>query len=115
MEFDEEKNNRVNRIEVIKNGKIYAKELPKNHLLGFYYLVSWKNKSKAKNTWEPILTLQYLRKLLNNFHKDYQDELTPTFPWVNVKLAIVKPSAKLLDSVVINKKRRRFSKSSKPN
>lgn len=43
------KNNKKYKLEVIIDNAIYA-EVVKSHLLGLYYLVSWKNYSKNVNT-----------------------------------------------------------------
>lgn len=43
IEFDEDNDNGIYKVEVIKNSRIYAKESLKSHLPGLYYLISWKN------------------------------------------------------------------------
>ncbi len=38
---------------------------------GFYYLVLWKSYPKEENTWEPLLAIIHLRKLISIFHKEH--------------------------------------------
>ena len=47
-EFDVS-NNKEYEVEAIIDSVVYAKEA-KEHLLGLYYLVSWKNYSEEKST-----------------------------------------------------------------
>lgn len=44
-------NSKENKVKAICNNKIYAKELNSSyHLLGLYFLISWKNYPQEKNT-----------------------------------------------------------------
>ena len=40
-------------VEAIRDSAIYARESESGHLLGLYYLVSWKRYPEEENTWEP--------------------------------------------------------------
>ena len=57
-EFDAS-NNKKYEVEAIKNSAIYAKEA-KGHLLGLYYLVSWKRYPEEESTWKPSPAVIYL-------------------------------------------------------
>lgn len=46
-------NNKEYKIEAIQDSVVYAIKLEVGHLLGLYYLVSWKSYPKAENTWKP--------------------------------------------------------------
>ena len=43
-------------VKAICHGVIYARESA-GHLLGLYYLVSWKSYPEEENTWEPALVV----------------------------------------------------------
>lgn len=43
-------NNKKYKLEAICNGTIYAKVSKSGHLLGLYYLMSWKGYLKEENT-----------------------------------------------------------------
>lgn len=75
-------------MEVIKNSAIYAKKLESDYLPKLYYLVFWKKYLKAEYTWVPYSAIQYLRKLISSFHKDYPNKLTAIFKSINTILAI---------------------------
>ena len=40
------------KMEAIWDSVVYAKESESSHLLGLYYLVSWKGYLEEENTWE---------------------------------------------------------------
>ena len=65
MDFEVD-NSREYEVEAIWNSAVYTKK-SESHLPGLYYLVAWKGYSEEKNTWKPILAVQYLRKLVNSF------------------------------------------------
>ena len=66
------------KVEAICNSIVYSNKL-KSYPLELYYLVAWKGYSEEKNTWELILAIQYLQKLIRLFHKDYFKKLIATF------------------------------------
>ena len=71
------------KMEAIWDSAVYTKESESGHLLGLYYLVSWKRYPEEENIWEPALVVQHLRKLISLFHKNYPDKLTTTFPVID--------------------------------
>ncbi len=71
-------NSEEHEIEAIHDSGIYTR-VSKGHLLGLYYLFSWKSYSKNENTWEPTLALLYLRKLISTLHRDHLNKPTATF------------------------------------
>lgn len=83
------------KVEIIYNSAVYVKKSESGHLLGLYYLVSWKNYLKEKNTWEPALVTQHLWRLLSIFHKNYPDKPIATLPPVNIGLLTSRPTVKL--------------------
>lgn len=87
MNFDTSKNeNGENKIEIFYKSMVYIKKLKLVHLLGFYYLVSWKIYSKKENTKEPILAFQQLKKLIISFYKKYVDKQIINSPLINTAL-----------------------------
>ena len=82
-EFETGSNDKKYKMERICDSAVYAKKLATGHLLGLYYLVLWKNYPKEENTWEPALAVQYLQKLISNFHKDNPAKSTATSPSVD--------------------------------
>ena len=62
------------------------------HLLGLYYLVSWKSYPKEENTWEPTLAVQYLWKLISTFHKDNPAKPTATSPPIDTTPPMAQPT-----------------------
>ena len=68
------------KVEGIQDSAIYAKESEEGHLPKLYYLVSWKGYPEKKNTWEPVLAVQHLRKPLSVFHKDNPNKPMATSP-----------------------------------
>ena len=41
------------KVEAIWDSAVYTRKSKAGHLLGLYYLISWKGYPKEKNTWEP--------------------------------------------------------------
>ena len=83
------------KVEAIWDSAVYAKESKSGYLLGFYYLVSWKGYLEEKNTWEPTLAVQHLRKLVSSFYKDHPNKPTATSKAIDTALPIAKPIVKL--------------------
>ena len=86
-------NNKEYKVEAIINSAIYTKEAEK-HLLGLYYLVSWKGYPEEKSTWEPSSAVMHLRKMISTFHKDHPEKLTATSFLLNSTSPMAKPSVK---------------------
>ena len=58
------------KIETIWNNAVYASK-SENHLPGLYNLIIWKKYLKKENTWELSSAIQYLKELINFFHKKH--------------------------------------------
>ena len=52
-ELDASNNSGEYKVEAIWNSMVYARKSESGHLLGLYYLVSWKGYPDKENTWEP--------------------------------------------------------------
>ena len=73
---------------------VYAKKLKLDYLPKLYYLIFWKRYLKKENILTPILAVQYLRKLISLFHKDYFDKLIATSKAINIALSMAMPTIK---------------------
>ena len=71
------------KVEAIRDSAVYARESESGHLLGLYYLVSWKRYLEEENTWEPASAVQHLRKLISSFYKNHPNKPTATSPTIN--------------------------------
>ena len=71
------KDSKEYKLEAIWDSTVYAKK-SKSHLSGLYYLVTWKDYPKKENTWEPLLDVQHLKKLISSFHKSYSKKPSAT-------------------------------------
>ena len=80
------------KVEVIWDSAVYGRESESGHLSGHYYLVSRKEYAEEENTSEPTLAVQYLRKLISSFHKNFPDKPTATSLVIDIAL----PMAKLI-------------------
>ena len=87
-------NNKEYKVESIYNDTIYVRKLEASHLSDFYYLALWKNYLEDQNTWKFASEVQYLRKLLSIFYKNYFDKLTIIFLPIDSALSITKRTAK---------------------
>ena len=93
LEFEAGGDNKEYEVEGIHDSAVYAKESEAGHLLGLYYLVSWKGYPEDKSTWEPASAVQHLRKLVSTFHKDHPDKPTATSPPIDLALPMAKRTA----------------------
>ena len=82
------------KVEAIWDSTVYVRESELGHLLGLYYLVSWKRYPEEENTWEPALVVQHLRKLISSFYKDHPDKPTATSPTINTVSPMASPTIK---------------------
>ena len=103
LEFETGGNNKEYKIEGICDSAVYAWKSEADHLLYFYYLVSWKGYPKDESIWEPASAVQHLRKLVSTFHKDYHDKPTATFPLID----LAPPMTKRITLPNVNGKRKR--------
>ena len=60
------------------------------HLPSIYYLISWKGYPKDESTWEPTSKVQYLRKLVSIFYKNYLNKPKATFLFIYIALPMAK-------------------------
>ena len=72
-------NNKKYKVEVIKNSTVYIKGVKKStvyikgvkkHLLGLYYLISWKDYPEKEIIWELSLRIIHFWKIIFTFHKN---------------------------------------------
>ena len=84
-------------VEAIKDSAIYSKEA-EGHLLGLYYLISWKSYSKKENTRESSFAIMHLQKMISTFHKNHSKKLTATFLFLNFTPSMAKLLVKLIKS-----------------
>ena len=82
------------KVEAIWDNTVYARESESGHLLGIYYLVSWKRYPEEENTWEPASAVQYFKKFISLFHKDHLDKSTATSPTIDTALPMARPTIK---------------------
>ncbi len=71
--------NKEYEVEVIIDSAVYGQQA-NDQMPGLYYLVSWKGYSEEENTWEPLLTVIHLQKLISTFHKKHPEKPTATSP-----------------------------------
>lgn len=50
---------------------------------GLYYLIYWKDRSYAEDTWKPIERVFYLRQLLKKYHSKNPEQSTATSLLIN--------------------------------
>ena len=81
-------------VKAIQNSAVYARESESGYLPSLYYLVSWKEYPKEKNTWEPALIVQHLKKLIRSFYKEHPDKPTATFPTIDTAPSMTRPTVK---------------------
>ena len=81
-------------MEAIWDSTVYAKKSESDHLPGLYYLVSWKGYPKEENTWEPVLAIRHLKKLINSFYKNYLNKPSTTFKAIDNTPPMAKPTIK---------------------
>ena len=62
------------KVEAIWDSVVYVNKPESGYLLGLYYLVAWKIYFEEENTWKLLSVVQYLKKLISSFHKNYLDK-----------------------------------------
>ncbi len=75
-------NDKKYEVERIWDNVIYTRK-SKDHLLDFYYQVSYNSCFEEENTGESTLTIQYIWKLISTFHKNNAKKLRATSLSVN--------------------------------
>ena len=87
-------NSEAYKVEPIGDSAVYASKSESGQLPGLYYLVAWKKYLKKENTWKPSFAVQYLKKLINSFHKDYPEKPTTTSLPIDAALSMARPTVK---------------------
>ena len=93
-ELDVTKDNGEYGVEAIHNSAVYTRELT-GYLLGLYYLVSWKGYPEEENTWESVLAVQHLRKLISLFYKNHPAKPIAIFEAIETASPMARPTIKL--------------------
>ncbi len=107
LELEIERNGEEYEIEAICNSAVYAKESDSgHHLLGLYYLVSWKGYPKEENTWEPALAVLHLCKLISIFYHNLPKKLTATSLSIDSAPLMARPTVRLEASITKQKRGR---------
>lgn len=65
-----------------------------------YYFTSWKYYSEAEDTWEPVLAVMHLEKIISIFYKDNLEKLTVISLLIDSAPCIAKLSTKPLFKIV---------------
>ena len=81
-------------VKAIRDSAVYARESESGHLLGLYYLLSWKAYLEEENILEPASAVQNLKKLISSFHKDHPDKPTATSPAIDTAPPMARPTVK---------------------
>ena len=58
-------------VKTIINSVVYGQKANSNQIPGLYYLVLRKGYPEEENTWDPLLAVIHLRKLISTFHKEH--------------------------------------------
>lgn len=97
-------NNKEYKVETIWDSTVYAKKSKVGgHLLGFYYLVLWRDYPEKKNTWKPALAIQHLWRLVIRFHKKHLKTEMTILSLINTTSLMAKPIIRLEDSNIKSK------------
>ena len=108
---DGDKNSEEYKVEAIWDSAVYVNKSKSGHLPGLYYLVASKGYSKEENTWEPLLAVHHLKKLISSFHKDHSEKATATSPLINSALPMAKLTVKPMVKATIKQKQGRSTNS----
>ena len=92
LEFEDDSQGEKYDVEVISDSAVYAKKSESNQLPGLYYLISWKNFTGEKNTWEPASAIQHLRRLVSIFHKEIPNKPIANSTPVDIALPMARPT-----------------------
>ncbi len=95
LKFENDGDGKEYEVKVIRNNAIYVKKSDSGyHVLGFYYLVSWKSYLEEEKTWKPTLTILHLCKLISIFHHDHPENSIATSPPIESASPMARPTAK---------------------
>lgn len=85
------------KVKAIQDTTIYARKT-KGQLLKLYYLILWKSYLKKENTWEPLSEVQYLKRMISVFYKNYPDKPIATSNFVNATSSMGQTTIKPIKS-----------------
>ena len=69
LEFEDDGEVEEYEVEAICDSTVYAKESESGQLPSLYYLIIGRASRKRRNTLEPALAIQHLRRLVRIFYK----------------------------------------------
>ncbi len=95
LKFENEGDGEEYEVEAICDSAVYPKESDSgHHLPGLYYLVSWKGYPEEENSWESILAMLYLCKLISTFYHDHPEKPTATSPLIDSTPPMARPTVR---------------------
>ena len=71
----EARDNKEYEVKAIIDSTVYDQQAD-DEISGLYYLILWMGYPKKENTWEPLLAVIHLRKLISTFHKEHPEKPT---------------------------------------
>lgn len=98
LEFKNKGDSKEYKIKAICNNVVHISKL-EDHLSSLYYLVLWKSYPKKKNTWELVLVVLHLYRLISTFHHDYSQKPTATSPLIYFIVSMARPIFKLIKAL----------------
>lgn len=112
VKFDNNGNNKKYKVIAIWESAFYTKQ-SKDHLLGIYFLVLWKDYQKIENICEIALTIEHPQKLLNTLNKKHLKKLIVTSLLIDIAPSMAKPMVKFLIKISIKQKQDRLISTNK--
>ena len=79
-------------VDGIWDSAVYTRESA-GQLPGLYYLVLWKDYPEEENTWESVLAIQQLWRLITTYHKNNPEKPTATFVPIDTAPPMARPTA----------------------
>lgn len=77
-------------VKAIIDSRMYDKEV-NNQMPSLYYLILWKNYFEEENTWEPLVAVKHLWRLISTFHKKLPEKQIATSLPLDSAPLIAKP------------------------